>query len=130
MTADLLTIRASRSSPRSASGPSRLDAVARATPPQMLLLLSIVSIQLGAAVATQLFARLGTTGTVFFRLAFSAAILVSVLRPRLTRQVWQHAHIIALYGLTIAVMNWTFYQAIARIPLGVAVAVEFVGPLL
>jgi inner membrane transporter RhtA len=110
--------------------PARARALTQATPPPVLLLLSLISIQIGAAIATHLFAALGTTGTVFFRLAFAGAIAVAIFRPRLTAAVWAHRRVVVAYGVTIAFMNWAFYQSIALIPLGVAVAVEFIGPLL
>jgi inner membrane transporter RhtA len=101
----------------------------QALPPPVLVLLAIVSIQVGAAFAVGLFPALGPDGTVFLRVLLSALLLGLVWRPRLDRQVRAHAGLLLLFGLTIAGMNLCFYQAIARIPLGVAVTIEFVGPL-
>jgi inner membrane transporter RhtA len=108
-------------------------AVARvvgALPPPGLLLVSIVSIQLGAAVAVNLFPALGPIGTVFLRIAFSALLLLLAARSALS---WSSArpHIgnLLLFGFILGATNLCFYGAIARIPLGVAVAIEFVGPL-
>lgn len=100
-----------------------------AVPPPGLLLVSIVSIQLGAAVAVHLFATLGPIGTVFLRLAFAAVLLLVAERNRIRSIARRDAGIMLLFGCVIAAMNLSFYGAISRIPLGIAVAIEFVGPL-
>jgi inner membrane transporter RhtA len=103
-----------------------------AIPPPGLLLLAIVSIQLGAALATNLFPILGSDGTVAIRIIISALLLGLAARGRVRRfaslfvRDWR---LLLAYGLCIAVMNFFFYKAIALIPLGAAVAIEFVGPL-
>jgi inner membrane transporter RhtA len=102
---------------------------AAALPPPVLLLVSTVSIQLGAAVAVDLFPTLGPVGTVFLRLAFSALLLVVAARHSLARGARRHAGALLLYGTILGVMNLCFYGSIARIPLGIAVAIEFMGPL-
>jgi inner membrane transporter RhtA len=116
-----------------APGPKPAEgAVARAAaavPPPALLLVSIVSIQLGAAVAVNLFPVLGPVGTTFLRLAFSAVLLLAIARRSIAGSARRHAGALLLYGTILAVMNLSFYGAIARIPLGIAVAIEFVGPL-
>lgn len=95
-----------------------------------LLLVSIVSIQLGAAVAVNLFPVLGPVGTALLRLAFSAVLLLVAARRSISWvAVRQHAGALLLYGAILGVMNLSFYGAIERIPLGIAVAIEFVGPL-
>jgi inner membrane transporter RhtA len=103
---------------------------AAAVPPPALLLVSIVSIQLGAAVAVNLFPILGTVATTFLRLAFAAVLLVVAARHTIA---WRAARPqtlpLLLYGTILGVMNLCFYAAISRIPLGIAVAIEFVGPL-
>jgi inner membrane transporter RhtA len=106
-----------------------LARTAAAVPPQALLLISIVSIQLGAAIAINLFPVLGPVGTTFLRLAFSAVLLVAVARRSIGWSARRHAGALLLYGAILGVMNLLFYAAIARIPLGIAVAIEFVGPL-
>jgi len=106
-----------------------LGRAAAAVPPPGLLLISIVSIQLGAAVAVNLFPVLGPVGTTFLRLAFAAVLLVVATRHTINRSTARHAGMLLLYGTILAVMNLSFYGAIARIPLGIAVAIEFVGPL-
>ncbi len=98
-------------------------------PPPGLLLVSIVSIQLGAAVAVNLFPALGPVATTFLRLAFAAALLIAATRRTIGPSARHQAGPLLLYGAILGVMNLSFYGAIARIPLGIAVAVEFMGPL-
>jgi inner membrane transporter RhtA len=98
-------------------------------PPPALLIVSIVSIQLGAAVAIDIFPVLGPVATTFLRLAFAAALLLVTARHMIGRGVRQHAGALLVYGAILGVMNMCFYGAIERIPLGIAVAIEFVGPL-
>ena len=100
-----------------------------AVPPPGLMLLAILSIQIGAATATHLFADLGPAGTVFLRIGFSAVLLCLAWRPSLDRRVRENAGLLLLFGLVIGAMNLSFYHAIARIPLGIAVTIEFLGPL-
>ena len=106
-----------------------LARAAAAVPPPGLVLISIVSIQLGAAVAVDLFPVLGPVGTAFLRLAFSAVLLLAAARRTIGRSARRHAGSLLLYGAILGVMNLSFYEAISRIPLGIAVAIEFVGPL-
>lgn len=110
--------------------PSRpsASAVLGAVPPPGLLLLSIMAIQVGAALAIHLFPALGPSGTVALRVGFSALFLLAASRPRFP-DFLRYSGWIVIFGLVIATMNLFFYQAIARIPLGAAVTVEFVGPL-
>ena len=107
----------------------RLHDAAGAVPPTGLVLLSLGSVQFGAAIAKGLFDELGPTGTVFLRFGFAALVLLVLWRP----SVRGHAHgdylTAGAFGLVLAVMNLTFYLALDRIPLGVAVTLEFVGPL-
>ncbi|MFD5586555.1 DMT family transporter [Streptomyces sp. NPDC127063] len=99
-----------------------------AIPPTALVLLGIVSVQLGSAVAKQLFGAVGSFGTVSLRLFFAAAVLLLFWRPslRMSRRTWA---VVVCYGVTLGLMNLCFYLALARIPLGVAVTTEFLGPL-
>ena len=99
-------------------------------PPPVMLLLAILSMQIGAAVATKLFATLGPAGTVFFRLAFSALVLAIATRPTLRVIRTTQWRAVIVLGVAITMMNLPFYLAIARIPLGVAAAIEFIGPLI
>jgi len=98
-------------------------------PAPLYALGAIASVQVGATVARHLFAFLGATGTVFLRVAFGACILLAIARPRWPRFDARQWRAVVLFGLIIAGMNLCFYQAIARIPLGVAVTIEFIGPL-
>ncbi|MFD4674987.1 DMT family transporter [Lentzea sp. NPDC058450] len=97
-------------------------------PPTALVLLGIVSVQVGAAFAKQLFAVAGSAGTVTLRLVMAALILVAIWRPqvRLDRRTLVT---VVVYGTVLAAMNLFFYAALARIPLGAAVTIEFLGPL-
>ena len=94
-----------------------------------LVLGGIVSVQTGAAVATTLFDELGPAGTVLVRVLFSAVVLVALWRPALQGLRDERARDVALFGLSLAAMNLSFYEALDRIPLGIAVTLEFVGPL-
>ena len=98
-------------------------------PAPLYALGAIASVQVGATFARQLFAFIGPSGAVFLRVALGAAILLVLGRsgrPRLSAAQWRS---VLVFGLVIAGMNLCFYQAIARIPLGVAVTIEFLGPL-
>jgi inner membrane transporter RhtA len=97
--------------------------------PPVLVLFSILSVQLGAALAKSLFPAIGSGGTVFLRVGLAALVLLLVWRPHLRAYTRANYALVALFGLTIAAMNAAFYAAIARIPLGIAVTLEFVGPL-
>src|SRR5207253_9052322 len=87
------------------------------------------SVQVGATVARQLFPFLGPTATVFVRVGFGALILLAIARPSLRRLSAAQWREVVPFGLIIAGMNLCFYQSIARIPLGIAVTIEFLGPL-
>lgn len=101
----------------------------RFLPPPLLLLLSALSVQLGAAFAKSLFQPLGPAGTVFLRVGFAALVLALFWRPRLRGYTRNDYFLVVLFGLAIAGLNTFFYAAISRIPLGIAVTLEFVGPL-
>jgi inner membrane transporter RhtA len=88
----------------------------------------VVSVQLGAALATTLFDELGPAGTVLLRTGFAALILVAIWRPALPRSASGPLRDAALLGLVLAGMNLSFYGALDRIPLGIAVTLEFTGP--
>ncbi|MGH2961131.1 MAG: EamA family transporter, partial [Solirubrobacterales bacterium] len=94
-----------------------------------LVLGGVVSVQVGAAIATTLFDELGPTGTVLVRVGFAALVLVAVWRPAvrgLRPPAWR---LVVLFGAALAAMNLSFYASLDRIPLGLAVTLEFVGPL-
>ena len=94
-----------------------------------MVLGSISSVQCGAALATTLFDRVGPAGTVFLRGAFGALILLAVAHRDVLRLRRHELRDVALFGVTLAAMNLCFYAAIDRLPLGVAVTLEFTGPL-
>ncbi len=104
----------------------------RGFPPTLLVLFSVCSIQVGAGLATRLFPLIGAEGTVACRIIISAMLLVLLSQKKLRALVLQfstESRLLIVFGLCIAAMNLCFYLAIARIPLGAAVAIEFVGPL-
>jgi inner membrane transporter RhtA len=103
--------------------------LAAAVPPPGLVLVAIASTQLGAAVAKSLFDQIGAGGTVLLRILFAALVLVALWRPGLRRWTRAELGLAALFGIALAGMNLSFYSAIDRIPLGVAVTLEFSGPL-
>jgi inner membrane transporter RhtA len=90
---------------------------------------SISSVQCGAALATTLFDKVGPAGAVFLRGAFAALILLAVAHRDVARLRRAELRDVALFGLVLAAMNLCFYEAIDRLPLGVAVTFEFSGPL-
>lgn len=101
----------------------------RAAPPELLVLGGIGSVQFGAALADKLFAQAGPGGVVLLRLLLSAAILLPWSRPRLRGRSRADLGVAVTFGLVLGVMNWSFYEALQRLPLGVAVTIEFIGPL-
>jgi len=105
--------------------------------PAALVLSSIVSVQLGAGLADKLFSELPPAAVTGLRL-WSAAAVLAVLGARgaarplaglVRRRAWRDAATVAAFGVTLAVMNFSIYQAFSRIPLGVTVTIEFLGPL-
>ena len=105
-------------------------ALAAAVPAPVLVLVAIASVQVGSAVARTAFDVTGASGMTLLRLAIAGLLLTALVRPRVrawSREQWTAA---AALGLTMGAMNLVFYLAIQDVPLGVAVTVEFVGPLL
>ena len=106
-------------------------------PPSVLVLTGVVSVQVGAGVAARLFALIPPAAVTGLRLWTAAAVMIVAgarpLRDNLAslarRRAWRDAAVVAGFGLTLAVMNFSIYQAFARIPLGIAVTIEFLGPL-
>ncbi len=95
----------------------------------LLVVAGLVCQEVGASVAVILFPRVGPLGMVMLRLVFSALILLAIARPRLrghTRADWWS---VAGFGAVLAVMNGLFYLALERLPLGVTVTIEVLGPL-
>ena len=101
----------------------------RGIPPTALVLLSVGSVQFGAAIAKGLFDAVGPGGTVLFRISLSALVLLLLWRPNLRGYARREYALAALFGVVLAGMNLSLYLAIDRIPLGVAVTLEFLGPL-
>lgn len=93
------------------------------------VLLAIVSVQGGAAIAKGLFPVLGAAGTVGLRIGISLLLLFVVVRPPLRQLRAAQWRAVVPYGVALGAMNLLFYCALARIPLGLAVTLEFVGPL-
>ena len=94
-----------------------------------LVLVGIASVQLGAGFAKSLFDEVDPTTIVWLRLATSMLVLVAVLRPRVRGRSREDWLVVLAFGASLALMNWAIYQSFARIPLGVAVTIEFIGPL-
>lgn len=99
-------------------------------PPLPAVVGAIVSVQAGAAIAKGLFPVIGATGTASLRIGISALILLVVNRPDLRRLSTAQWKAVIPYGLCLGAMNVIFYLSLARIPLGLAVTLEFIGPLL
>jgi inner membrane transporter RhtA len=94
-----------------------------------MVLGSCTSLQVGAACAARLFPVIGSAAATFLRLTIAAVVVLVAARPLLHRWTTGQWRAVALFGLSLATMNGCFYAAIARIPLGTAVTVEFLGPL-
>jgi inner membrane transporter RhtA len=97
--------------------------------PVGLVLGAVASLQVGAALAKGLFDELGAAGTVWLRLAVAAVVLLAVWRPRVRALRPGQLGVAVVFGLTLAAMNLCIYEAMARMPIGLAVTLEFVGPL-
>lgn len=97
--------------------------------PIWLVLIGILSVQFGAGIAKSLFDEVDPTTIVWLRLAASALVMLAIARPVLrgkTRDDWL---VVLAYGASLGLMNWSIYQSFQRIPLGLAVTIEFAGPL-
>jgi inner membrane transporter RhtA len=116
---------ASPPAPAPASATPGLDRI----PAAALVAGGITSTQFGAAMAGTLFDELDAASVSVLRLAFAAIVLLAVVRPRVRGRSWADLRLAGLFGVVLGVMNLTFYEAIERIPLGIAVTIEFAGPL-
>jgi inner membrane transporter RhtA len=94
-----------------------------------LVLSAIASVQFGSAVAATLFARIGPAGAVALRLVTATIVLLVLWRPRVRGRSARELLLAGAFGLVLGGMNLSFYEALHRIPLGVAVTIEFIGPL-
>jgi inner membrane transporter RhtA len=111
-------------SPRAGARPGRAR-----TDASLLVLGAIASVQLGGALAKTLFDEVGPGGAVLLRVALAAAVLAALWRPRVRDHGRRELWLAAVFGIALAGMNLAFYASLDRIPLGVAVTFEFVGPL-
>ncbi|HYN30592.1 MAG TPA: EamA family transporter [Dermatophilaceae bacterium] len=102
---------------------------AETVPAPVLVLGGIVSVQLGGALAATLIPRIGAGGSVVMRLLFATVILLAVVRPRWRGHDRAARLTVVAFGVALGLMNFTFYGSLAHLPIGVAVTVEFVGPL-
>lgn len=95
----------------------------------MAVLLSMVSVTAGAAFAKSLFAAIGPEGSTALRNGYGAIMLLAFWRPwRNGALSWRQIRLLALYGVSLGMMNLLFYNALQTLPLGLAVAIEFTGP--
>lgn len=97
--------------------------------PILVILIAMVSIQSGASLAKSLFPLIGAPGVTALRLTLGTLILVVIFKPWRLRFCPQQRLPLFFYGVALGAMNYLFYLSLQRIPLGVAVALEFTGPL-
>jgi inner membrane transporter RhtA len=97
--------------------------------PLLALLGSLVSLCVGSSYAKHLFNDVGIEGVSALRIGISALLLLTVIRPWRVSWSWDDLVPLSIYGFTLGLMNLLFYESIGRIPLGVAIAIEFTGPL-
>jgi len=109
----------------------------RSAPPSILVFAGIISVQLGAGLAGRMFSQLGPAGVTGLRLWWAAVImavfggraLAAAVRAMIAGRAWKDMAIAVAFGVVLGAMNFSIYQSFARIPLGVAVTIEFLGPL-
>jgi inner membrane transporter RhtA len=97
--------------------------------PVWLVIGAIVSVQVGAAFAKSLFPLTPPTAIAWLRMAVAAVIFWLFARPRLAGRSWPEWRVVIGYGIALATMNWAIYMSFSRIPIGLAVTIEFLGPL-
>ena len=97
--------------------------------PILLVLIGIVSVQVGAGFAKLLFDQVDPTTLVWLRLVTSAVVLLASARPDLRSRSAADWRTVLAFGAALGLMNFSIYQSFARIPLGIAVTIEFIGPL-
>ncbi|MGD8149060.1 EamA family transporter [Ornithinimicrobium sp. Y1694] len=97
--------------------------------PVVLVLLAVVSVQFGGALAATLLPLVGVFGSVLLRLSLATLILWVFVRPRLRGRSRDDWLVVTLFALALTTMNLTFYASLTRLPIGVAVTIEFLGPL-
>ena len=94
-----------------------------------LVVIGIISVQAGAAIAKDLFGTISPTSMVFLRLVTSTLVLLAVARPSVRGRSRSDWLVVAGFGASLGLMNWAIYQSFSRIPLGIAVTIEFIWPL-
>lgn len=97
--------------------------------PVALLLIAMASVQSGASLAKSMFPVVGAQGTTTLRLIFASLIMLVLLRPWRAKLTAQSLRTVIVYGLALGGMNFLFYMSLRTVPLGIAVALEFTGPL-
>jgi len=97
--------------------------------PVAALMVSLITLCAGTSLAKGLFPFVGAEGTTTYRLVFSTLLLMAFWRPWRRAWTWADVPILLLFGATLGVMNLLFYSAIKTVPFGLAIAVEFTGPL-
>lgn len=95
----------------------------------LLVMAAVVSVQFGGAVAATLVPVIGAAGSVVLRLGIGAIVLLAVARPTLRGHSASAWRTVVLFGLVLGAMNWSFYASLDRLHIGVAVTIEFIGPL-
>src|SRR5579871_4510241 len=106
-----------------------LNTVASNLPPPVMVLLSIVSVQLGATLAKALLATQSPFSIVLLRAGFAAVVLWLIAPPQLRGISKRQLGCAALLGVVITILSLSFYEAVTRIPLGITMTIEFLGPL-
>ncbi len=106
-----------------------MSAARTSTRSLLLVLAAIISVQFGGAVAATLVPVVGAAGSVMLRLGIGAVVLLAIARPTLRGHDTGSWRTVVLFGLALGGMNWAFYASLARLPIGVAVTMEFIGPL-
>jgi inner membrane transporter RhtA len=106
-----------------------VTSAAERVPAPLLVLAGIVSVQFGGALAQTLIPVIGAGGSVVMRLLFATGLLLAFVRPRWpghSRRAWAT---VTAFGVALGLMNYAFYSSLAYLPIGVAVTIEFIGPL-
>jgi inner membrane transporter RhtA len=116
----------SAGAPRDVAGPTGRSGPA---PWVLLVIAGLACQEVGASIAVLLFPQVGPLGMVMLRLVFSAIVLLAIARPRVRGHSLADWRAVALFGLVLALMNALFYLALERLPLGVTVTIEVLGPL-
>ena len=119
------------------SPPRRVRSPLTAVPPSVLVFAGIISVQVGAGLAGRMFSQVGPAGVTFLRLWWAALITAAlggralgrIRRDLLADGAWRDLAVAIAFGVVLAAMNYSIYQSFARVPLGVAVTIEFLGPL-